>query len=231
MTTQTDSTYSIQDVLANLKKIGLPPEWDDGTNLLAASLYREIAKGAPVEPATVEKLISAAGVDPETGSEFIAGVTEKDDSGNVVGAIGLSQNQYAHEFRVNGVNLTTWCAWDTLFIAQVLGQTANVTSHAPGSGEEITLEITPERAVSNPPEAVVSFVLLDSDQIDMDSMESIYMVFCHQVLFFPSREAAEKWSADSKYEFAIMSVDDAFQIGAVAFANLIKAAQNEPATK
>ena len=76
MTTRTESTHSIQDVAANLKQIGLPPDWDNPTNLLAASLYREIAKGAPIEPATVEKLIADAGVDPEEGAEFIAGVTE-----------------------------------------------------------------------------------------------------------------------------------------------------------
>ena len=207
------------------KQIGLPPDWDNPTNLLAASLYREIAKGAPIEPATVEKLIADAGVDPEESAEFIAGITERDDDGNVLGGIGLTQRQYAHQFEVDGVGLTTWCAWDTLFIAQILGRTAHVTSYAPGTGEEITLEVGPEGVTSNPPEAVVSFVLLDPEQIDMESLESIYMVFCHQIHFFPSREAAEKWSADSEYKFAIMSVDDAYEVGSVAFANLIKAAQ------
>ena len=60
----------------------------------------------------------------------------------------------------------------------------------------------------------------------MESLESVYMVFCHQIHFFPSREAAEKWSADSEYEFAILTVDEAYEVGFIAFGNLIKAAQN-----
>ena len=225
MTTHTSANYSTQEVAANLRTIGLPPDWDVETNLLVVLIYRELAKGSPLSLATVDGLIAEAGVEPEVGKEFINSVSEKDDDGNVVGAIGLSQNQYAHKFRVNEVDLTTWCAWDTLFIAPALGQTASVTSQAPGSGDEIELEISPTGAVANPPEAVVSFVLLDPDQIDMDSLESVYMVFCHQIHFSPSREAAIKWSADSEYEFAILTVDEAFEVGTTAFANLIEAAQ------
>ena len=70
----------------------------------------------------------------------------------------------------------------------------------------------------------MSFVLLDPEQIDMDSMESVYMVFCHQIHFFPSKEAAEAWSKDSEYEFAILSVDEAFQVGTAAFQGTISAA-------
>ncbi len=187
MTTRAGSAHSIEDVVANLKQIGLPPDWDKATNLLMASIYRELAKGNPLAPDTIERLITESGANSEAGHEFVDGLTEKDDSGNVVGAAGLSQNQYAHQFRVDGVELTTWCAWDTLFIAQVLGRTAHVTSYAPGSGEEITLEVGPEGVNSNPPEAVVSFVLLDPEQIDMESLESVYMIFCHQIHFFSSR--------------------------------------------
>ena len=56
-------------------------------------------------------------------------------------------------------------------------------------------------------------------------MDSVYMVFCHQIHFFPSREVAEKWSADSEYDFAILSRDEAFEVGIKAAAKLIEAAQ------
>ena len=71
----------------------------------------------------------------------------------------------------------------------------------------------------------MSFVMLDPKQIDMESLESVYTVFCHQIHFFPSREAALEWSNDSKYEFEILTVDEAFEAGATAFAELIEAAR------
>ena len=153
----------------------------------------------------------------ETGRDFLLGVSETDEGGNIVGAVGLSQKQYAHSFKVNGIDLTTWCAWDTLFIAQVLGDEAEVTSLAPGTEKEIAITIGRDGAVATPAESVVSVVLLDPEQIDMDSLESIYMTFCHQIYFFSSRTEAEEWTKDRGYDFAILSVDDAYRLGAVAF--------------
>ncbi len=230
MSTQTNNAYSIQKVADNLKRLGLPPDWDERTNRLLASIYRELVKGTPVNAATVDSLAAASGLDHEAGKEFVDGVSEKDEAGNVVGAVGLSRNEHSHKFEVDGVGLTTWCAWDTLFIAQALGKTANVTSYAPDSGSEVTLEISPTGVVANPVRAVVSVVMLDPSQIDMESLESVYMVFCHQIHFFPSREDAELWSAESESDFAILSVDDAFEVGSIAFADLIEVASRERST-
>jgi alkylmercury lyase len=226
MTTDTKEKSPIEKVVANLKAIGLPPNWDSATNGLVASLYREIAKGDPIAPDAVDRMITESGLELEEGRAFVAGVSERDEEGSVLGSVGLSQNQHAHEFRVDGVELTTWCAWDTLFIAQVLGKTASVTSRAPGTYDQITLEIHPSGATADPSETVVSFVLLDPEQIDMESLESVYMVFCQQIHFFPSGQAAEEWSGNSDYDFAILSVDEAFQVGSRAFASLIEAARN-----
>lgn len=213
----------VDRVVANLKSIGLPPDWDEGTNLLVARVYREIARGRPVNSATVDQLIKESGLALEDGREFIAGVSEKDELGNLVGSVGLSQNEYAHRFEIDGVSLTTWCAWDTLFIAQVLGRKASVMSNAPGAREHISLVIEPSGATATPDSAVVSFVMLDPEQIDMEKLESVYMVFCRQIHFFPSREAAESWSKDSEYQFEILSVEEAFEVGSKAFGKMIAA--------
>ena len=227
MTTEAKSIvqYSIADVAENLKAIGLPPDWDESYNKLVASLFKEIAKGAPLDAETTDALIVAAGVDIDEGREFVSGVSEKNEQGLVIGSVGLTQAPYPHKFDVDGVSLATWCAWDTLFIAPVLGKQADVVSNAPGSNAEVSLQIGPD-GVKAPEGAVVSFVILEPDDIDMDSLESLWMVFCHQIHFFPSRDEAVEWTADRGYKFAILSIEDAFEVGQLAFSNMIAASRS-----
>jgi alkylmercury lyase len=218
-----NTRYSVAEVAENLKAIGLPPDWGDNYNKLVATLFTEIAKGKPILPDTADVLIVAAGVDLEEGREFLAGVSERDANGDIVGAVGLTQNNYPHQFEVEGVNLATWCAWDTLFIAPVLKKVANVVSSAPGSNTPVELEIGPD-GVKAPDGAVVSFVILDPEDIDTSSLESVWMTFCHQIHFFPSREEAEAWTSDRGYNFAILSIEDAFEVGQLAFADMLRVA-------
>ena len=100
MTTKSKSTadYSVADVAENLKSIGLPPDWSDNYNRLVVGLYREIAKGAPVDSATADALIVDAGVDLEEGREFVAAASEKNEQDQVTGWVGLSQNPHPHKF-------------------------------------------------------------------------------------------------------------------------------------
>lgn len=47
------------------------------------------------------------------------------------GHMGLSLNDHPHQFEVGGRELRTWCAWDTLFLPPMLGQTAYVVPRDP----------------------------------------------------------------------------------------------------
>ena len=53
----------------------------------------------------------------------------------------------------------TWCAWDSLFIPEILGRSARVTSPDPETGEIVRLVVTPDGIKSVVPDgAVVSFI-------------------------------------------------------------------------
>ena len=84
-------------------------------------------------------------------------MTERDENGNIVGAMGLSLNKHAHTFIVDDAAMSTWCAMDTLFLPAMIGQVATVESISPVRRETIRLRVTPEGVEScNPPGAVVS---------------------------------------------------------------------------
>ena len=86
------------------------------------------------------------------------GNVELDDHGRVVAFSGLSLTPTAHRFTVAGRTLYTWCAWDTLFLPALLGQSARVESPCPITGTAVRLEVEPSGVRDVDPEEVwVSF--------------------------------------------------------------------------
>src|SRR2546422_6561781 len=49
-----------------------------------------------------------------------------DDEGRVLGFGGLAAAPMHHRLEVDGRTLWTWCAWDSLFIPEILGKRARV---------------------------------------------------------------------------------------------------------
>jgi len=164
------------------------PDLDSDEQRLSLQIYRSLASGRPV---TVEALarqthLPSAKVDAILGSW--PGVFRNDEAA-IVGYWGLAIPRMSHEFEVEGVTLYTWCAWDSLFIPELLGKQARFASRCPATGREIRLTIGPEgvRSVS-PPEIALSF-LAPTAPFDDD----VVTTFCHHIHFFASRAAAEAW--------------------------------------
>src|SRR6266436_4875315 len=92
----------------------------------AVALYRELAKGHPVDAAQLGR---ALGVSPDEGRTLmqrrsIAGFIYADVEGRVLGFGGLAAAPMHHRFEVDGRALSTWCAWDALFVPELLGRSA-----------------------------------------------------------------------------------------------------------
>src|SRR5258708_6047658 len=128
-----------------LQEAGIRQAFTPDVSRLTVRLWREIARGGPVSPERVEQIASALDIEKQTAREVLDKMCERDGDGNVVGIAGLSQNQHPHRFTVNGIQLATWCAWDSLFLPVMLQQTALVSSSCPTTRETIRLTITPER--------------------------------------------------------------------------------------
>ena len=58
----------------------------------------------------------------------------------------------------------------------------------------------------------------------MSSVEEIWSNFCHRIYFFASRQEAERWSG-GKDQIAILSVEEAYELGKQAFSKLLAFAQ------
>lgn len=179
----------------------------------AVALYRELAKGRPVD---AEQFARALDITPAEARALLERDAIKreiypDAQGRVVGFGGLAAAPMHHRFEVNGRSLWTWCAWDTLFIPEILGRPARVTSPDPESRELVRLTVTPDRIESvEPSDAVISFTKLDAEAF-ATSAATIMGSFCHYIFFFTSRASGERWTAKHPGTF-LCTLDDAFTL-------------------
>ena len=180
---------------------------------VAVALYRELAKGQPVGDV---QLACSLGFSIAETRTFLERDTIKrfiypDGQGRVLGFGGLATTAMHHRFEIGGRMLSTWCAWDSLFIPEILGCAARVSSPDPETGEIVRVVITPERIRSvEPNDALISFVWPDA-QAFRTSAANVMATFCHFIFFFASRPSGERWVAKTPGTF-LYSLDDAFAL-------------------
>ncbi len=180
--------------------------------LLSATIYRLMAESA--RPVPLPELAASLKISTGQVQEILASWTGLyyDDQSAIAGYWGLATSRRPHRFVVAGRTLYTWCAWDSLFIPQIIEKTAQVESQDPVSKEIIRLTVSPGGVEQvEPAGTVVSFLLPDTDSIRADVIKS----FCHYLHFFASIASAEDWIAgsDKQSDLLILSVEDAFRIG------------------
>ncbi len=188
--------------------MGLPEQEQE----ISAQIYRLLAEGQPV---TIQELADTLDMSLNDVKSIIEGWSGLffDDAGKITGYWGLSVTEMPHRFRVNDHTLYTWCAWDTLFIPQVIGQTAHVESLDPETKESIRVTVAPEGVLAvEPADTVISFMIPNTEQIRADVIKS----FCHYVHFFSSEETAAAWisRSDRPGDILILSLEEAYKIGA-----------------
>ena len=206
-----------------LREAGIRQAFTPDVSRLTVRLWREIARGGPVSPQWVEQIASALDLPQQTAREVLHKMCERDGDGNVVGIAGLSQNQHPHRFTLNGIRLSTWCALDSLFLPVMLQQTALVSSPCPTTGETIRLTITQEGVTSyQPASTVISIVIPQPTKNGLESVEEIWMTFCHHIHFFSSPQAAQEWFAAREQEIVILTIEEAFELGRLTLSEVLR---------
>ncbi len=181
------------------------PKFDPEEQRISIQVYRLLAKGRPVSRESLAESLNYhinkvnAILDNWFGVYF-------DDDKNIIGYWGLALQEMPHRFEVEGKTLYTWCAWDSLFIPELIRKAAHVVSTDPISKDKIRLTVTPDGiAELNPPGAVMSHVKPEATIID----ENVIQGFCHYIFFFTSAETGSKWTSQHK-NTSVISIEDAF---------------------
>jgi alkylmercury lyase len=170
-------------------------------------LFRLLAHGRPVEPAWLAERMGFDGKDLATRLDRWHGI-HTDEGGRIVAFQGLSLVETPHRLRVEGRTVYAWCAWDTLFLPELIGRPAEIESACRVTGEPISLRVGSSWPGDVSPPGTVLSLLLPGSTFRDDVIGS----FCRFVHFFASPRAAGEWTAEHRGTFAV-SIEDGYEIG------------------
>ena len=166
-------------------------------------LMKLLALGDPVDVADLAAATGRPEEETRAALEAMAD-TEYDGSGRIVGQ-GLTQRPTQHRFEVDGEQLYTWCALDTLIFPTLLGAPARIESAYKSTGTPVRVRVDSSGVTSvEPATAVVSLV-------NPEDMSSVRSSFCNQVHFFASPEEAGPW-LENHPEGTIVPVQEAYRL-------------------
>lgn len=175
---------------------------------MSLTLYQQLAKGKPVSFEQLAKVVGQSIKEVEQKVKEWPGVYY-DDNNCVIAYWGITIREMPHRMLINNISCYGWCAWDTLFIPQLLNETAQASSSCPVTSEQIELIVSPQgfKPIGNT-QLFVSFLEPEPDQIASDVVGN----FCHFVYFFKDQSIAEKWLTQHPGTF-LLSQEEAFSVG------------------
>ena len=189
--------------------VGLRPNTGRYARQFALQLYRLLARGEPVRVEELAETLNRRSYQTRRTIDSWPSLIQQDERKRVVGFGGLSLERTKHRFSMDGQSMYAWCAWDSLFVPEIIGKTAHVQSECPVTGRSISLTVRPDGVSDcDPAKAVVSFLLPDAMDLEQDVRGS----FCAHVHFFASHDASHDWTRRNEGMF-LLTVSDAFQLG------------------
>jgi len=166
---------------------------------ISIQIYKQLAKGQPVSIDTITTLVNLPKEEVKSILDSWPGVYY-DDNQEIHGYWGLAIPKMNHSFKVDGQQLYTWCAWDALFIPQIINKTADVESTCPVTNTKINLTVSPKGIVEHSPEdIVISMINPDAGKITEDVIKN----FCHFIYFFSSEKAGKEWVSKNEGTFLL----------------------------
>ncbi len=175
---------------------------------VSIQIHRLLAKGCPLERQFVADRLQ---IPVKRINEMLNrwwGI-QYDQQNRIIAYWGLSIRPTSHRFEVNGQVLYTWCAWDTLFLPEILQTHARIESLCASTDTQIRLNLSPNRVEHvQPKNAVISFLTPNAARVK----ENVVTHFCCSVHFFESEEAGRGWTGQHPGTF-LLTIDQAHTLG------------------
>ncbi len=170
---------------------------------VAVHIYRTLGEGYPVSKVNLVKQLSIPLEEVSKILERWTGVYyNKQDE--IIGFWGISITKMNHKLKIENQNAYAWCAWDAIFIPEIIKRNVVIESSCPVTKESISITITPEKITAQKPKNIyVSFLEPEAAEI----IEDVVSNFCHYIYFFSSKEAGEKWVSQNKGTY-LLTLDE-----------------------
>ena len=190
------------------------PRLSSDEQKISLLIYRLLSEGNPVN---LGCLSEKSGLGKKEIATFLMSrsglrTIEYDDRQRIVGFAGLSLMPTHHKFYIGPERLYSWCAWDALFLPELLQKTAKIVSCCPVSGMEIRLTVSPEEIHQySPLSSVMSFRIPEPSVIQGQDMVHR---FCCDIRFFANSDQTLLWVAEKK-EVVIFGVREAYALARI----------------
>jgi alkylmercury lyase len=186
---------------------------DKRVQRLSAEIYRQLADGQPVTAAALAGSLDSTIEDVRTAwgklPSFYIGF---DDEGRVIEWLGFGLDGGNNRFRIRGHAMHAWCAWDALFLPQIIGDDAQVEANDPETGAPISLTVSPKGVrIARPAGTVMTFAIAGMEAFP----EFENFSFQKTVFFFISEDSAAAW-VEKNPGPVIISLEEGFAIGKTA---------------
>lgn len=179
----------------------------------AIALLREVSNGEPVSASRLGQALEVPAAEAERllTASSLRPFADIGADGRIEGFWGLSTKPTHHRFRIGERTLWTWCAQDSLFLPELLGETARIESSDPETGQAVRLTISPDRVEAAEPEGL-TVSMVSADTADLTSAARIIATACHFIFFFANHASGERWVATHP-QTMLLSLDDAVALG------------------
>lgn len=196
----------LETLLSDL--VALRPSRSQEDQEFALHLYRLLATGSPVRHEDLAAALHRPAAEVLETMKSWSRLIQLDEHRRIVSFGGLTLEPTPHTMFADGTTLYACCAWDTLFIPEILNKTVDVTSTCPQTGRLIALTVSPTGVRADRTGIVISLLNPGLAAMEANARAS----FCSHVFFFASRHAGTTWIGNRTH-LALVSLNDAFQLG------------------
>lgn len=201
------------------EQISIRVWWYDMTDLrylkrvITASWPGDLSKTARSELLALYRHVAYS---PQTLAErefdprpFPPSWTERDAAGSIVGVAGLTRVPTLHRITAGARGCYGWCAWDCLFLAEILATELRFESPCPSGAGLVSMTVSANGIESMQPDtAHITFALADASGFSNRLRE----VFCAHVRACSDPRAAMAFCKHEPTRVAI-SAHEAYELG------------------
>lgn len=173
-------------------------------------LLGELTRGEPVTTARFARALgtSFGAAEALVRDSVISPFIHLDDEDRIQGFYGLAVGHMHHQLTVGERSLWAWCAVDCLFLPELIGDSAEIESRDPESGQVVRLTVSPSGVESVEPAGTVVSVI-PPETWDLTSAARVMKSACHFIFFFAARASGERWQSQHPGT-VLLSLEEAF---------------------
>ena len=178
---------NLQSTVQQLQK--LLPKLKKEERQISKFLYQKLALGKSVPIETIANELQIPIQDIQVHLKQMAYV-EYSATGEISAYRGVTLNQTKHCVFHRNFKVHTWCAFDTLFLSDLLVGPVSISSNCPTCRKAIACKVTDRDLISsNNSDIVMSFIIPDK----VDYCEDLQSAFCCKVHFFCNEKCGSEW--------------------------------------